>query len=32
MERLLADAVLRCDADAEPGCPPIDALSEALPR
>jgi MerR family mercuric resistance operon transcriptional regulator len=29
MERTLADAVRRCDADEEPGCPLIDALSSA---
>jgi MerR family mercuric resistance operon transcriptional regulator len=32
MERVLADAVLRCDAGDEPGCPLIDALSEVPPR
>ena len=32
MARVLSDAVRRCDAGEEPGCPLIDALSEALPR
>ena len=32
MEGVLADAVLRCDAGEEPGCPLIDALSEVSPR
>jgi MerR family transcriptional regulator, mercuric resistance operon regulatory protein len=32
MARLLSDAVRRCDAGEEPGCPLIDALSEVLPR
>jgi MerR family mercuric resistance operon transcriptional regulator len=32
MERVLADAVLRCNAGDEPGCPLIDALSEVSPR
>ena len=29
MERALADAVRRCDAGEAPGCPVLDALSEA---
>ena len=29
MERALADAVQRCDAGEAPGCPVLDALSEA---
>jgi MerR family transcriptional regulator, mercuric resistance operon regulatory protein len=32
MEGALSDAVLRCDAGEEPGCPLIDALSEVSPR
>jgi MerR family mercuric resistance operon transcriptional regulator len=32
MERILADAVRRCDQGEAPGCPLIDALSEASPR
>jgi MerR family transcriptional regulator, mercuric resistance operon regulatory protein len=32
MEGVLADAVLRCDAGEEPGCPLIDALSKVSPR
>jgi MerR family mercuric resistance operon transcriptional regulator len=31
MERVLADAVRRCDADEAPGCPLIDALWRAAP-
>jgi MerR family mercuric resistance operon transcriptional regulator len=30
-ERVLADAIERCDRDERPGCPVIDALSVALP-
>jgi MerR family mercuric resistance operon transcriptional regulator len=31
MARVLSDAVRRCDAGEEPGCPLIDALSAVLP-
>jgi len=31
MERILADAVRRCDAGEQPGCPLIDALSATSP-
>lgn len=31
MERVLADAVRRCDAGEAPGCPLIDTLSRAAP-